>query len=181
MISDNTIDSGYILPIIPLISLLFNLIIQTITYRFGSKRMLLASELTGFVSGLLIMLLLNGWLYIKSQLELKSLLPIFIANLISYLALSFWLVTLLGVISVSLRFRILFFLGRFQEGVSYGEIANFFNAEDLIERRLERLIKAGQIKLENNKYYIKKNFLFLIALFVDKCKETILGKRSEFD
>jgi hypothetical protein len=163
----------------PLLGLVVNGVIQTLSYRGGVKN-LLKSEFVGFISGLIILLASSIWIINEFNVSARNYTMFLITNLTIYGAMQIWFTSVLGIISVALRVRMLQFISTTQS-VSYQKLVTAFKPDELIHRRIERLVKTGQIKNEAGKYYLNKRFLLYIALILDAYKLFLLGKKSEFD
>jgi hypothetical protein len=66
-------------------------------------------------------------------------------------------------------------------GLSGKEILERYNAKEIIEKRLSRLLKSRQIIHKNRKYYIGNPIMLFAASIIIFLKLFILGRRSEFD
>lgn len=163
----------------PLLGLVVNGIMQTLSYRGGVKN-LLKSEFVGFVSGLIILLGCSAWIINEFNVSARDYSMFLIVNLIIYGAMQIWFTSLLGIISVALRVRMLQFISA-TRSVSYPELVVAFQPDELIHRRIERLLKTGQVKQIDGQYYLNKRGLLYIALILDAYKLFLLGKKSEFD
>lgn len=148
----------------PIFSLLVNFFVQTLSYRVLQN--LLKSELVGFIVGLGVMFILSGWIVNRFDLTLSDYWLIVCVNFIIYGVMQIWFNTLLGVISVALRIRILQLVEKKSDhGFSYGEIVTTFNPDELVQRRVARLIKTGQVRNEGGKYLFRNNFCCLSLCF----------------
>jgi hypothetical protein len=176
---DNLMQPSTLWLVSPIISLLINGLAQTLSYRFLKN--LLQSERIGFGLGFVILLVMSGWIIYQFDLNFHNYWTVFFTNVIIYFVMQLGFSNLLGVISVALRVRILQTVENTKYGSSYQELSTVFNPNELIQRRIKRLIKTGQIKENNGKYYINKKFLLYVALFLDISKLVLIGKKSEFD
>ena len=68
-----------------------------------------------------------------------------------------------------------------ENGLSEEEILQRYNAEEIVTKRLGRLIKNGQIICKNNRYYIGKPLMLFISKLIVSMKILVLSKKSEFD
>ena len=78
------------------------------------------------------------------------------------------------------RIRILREIYDSKEGLSMEEILKRYNAKEIIERRIKRLLKNRQIIYKDGKYYIGKPIMLVIAKIIVIMKVILLGKKSEF-
>lgn len=79
------------------------------------------------------------------------------------------------------RIRILRELYDRKEGLSMEEIFKRYNAKEIFERRIARLINNGQIIYKDGKYYIGKPIMLLMAKMIVTMKLILLREKSEFD
>jgi hypothetical protein len=164
--------------ILPIVSLSVGWPVQIFSYRILKK--FITSLVIGFVVGLLVMTSLSIWIISKFDLVLYDHISVFAANAIIYIFMQMWPISLFGVVGVALRVRILQFINTSQNA-SYHDLVTAFRPTELVNRRIERLVKTGQIKQIDGKYYLNKRFLLYIALILDAYKLFLLGKKSEFD
>ncbi|GAG94934.1 unnamed protein product [marine sediment metagenome] len=62
------------------------------------------------------------------------------------------------------------------EGLSLEEILRRYNAKEIVERRLLRLARNGQIRLKSNKYYIARPTMLWAARFLAALKYILLKR-----
>ena len=100
-------------------------------------------------------------------------------NIIIYLALYNGYFHFLNMGETARRIRILMELMISKDGLSLDEIFNHYNAQEIINRRLDRLIETKQIIKRDNKYYINNSTMLFIAKSIDMLKLILLGRKSE--
>lgn len=161
--------------IAPLICLAVNVLIQIIWFRLVSAASLLISILSGFVVGLLALLAIHIAL---PQGETFARLT---TNLVIYSALGYCYFHFLNLGETARRIRILRELYETKDGLTLDEILVKYNSKRMVELRLERLLKSGQVLLANGRYYIKSSFLLTAARGISFMKLVVLGKSIEFD
>jgi predicted transcriptional regulator len=79
------------------------------------------------------------------------------------------------------RIRIIRELYNSRDGLSLEEILQRYNSQEILERRINRLMDSGQITHQNGRYYIGKQFVLIVAKLLVIMKQIVLGKKSEFD
>jgi len=173
--------NNYLIVFIPVVGLLINVLIQIGSFRAFPKLGLLTSVLLGFTVGFLGAFLLEGYLCTVQLMELKDSIAIFIINIVAYFSLAYCYFHFINLGETARRIRILRELKEAPQGLSLNEILNRYNAREIIERRISRLIQTGQIKLKNEKFYIGKPLVLVMAKFIVVSKIILLGKKSEFD
>lgn len=97
------------------------------------------------------------------------------------MALSYCYFVFINLGETARRIRILKEVLDAPEGLSLEEILRRYNANEIIERRLQRLLVNGQIIIRDDKYYIGKPLMLWMAKIVVAFKFILLGKKSEFD
>jgi len=168
---------------IPVIGLLVNAIVQVVLFRFRNitKLGLLKSICAGFAVGFASVMMLEYSVFAAHILSAKEFAGILIANVIIYCTLIFCYVNFINMGETARRIRILRELCDSKEGLSMEEIFKRYNADEIIERRLGRLIDNGQIIERAGRFYIGSPVMFFIAKIVVTMKMFLLRKKSEFE
>jgi len=162
----------------PIVGLLVGWPVQIFSYRILKK--FITSLMIGFIAGLLVLVSLSILVTENFDLVLYDHIPVLIANIVIYISMQMLPISLFGVVGVALRVRILQFINTSQS-TSYQDLVVAFRPTELVQRRIERLLKTGQVKQTDGKYYLNKRGLLYIALILDAYKLFLLGKKSEFD
>ncbi len=139
--------------LLPIICLLINVLAQVLNFRMAAKKRLLNSIFFGFFVGLFSLVT------IEFQLDLAS---AFI-NIISYVLLGYCYFHFVGLSETARRIRMLIELYQSEDGLTLNEILSRYNAEAIVENRLNRLINNGQLIFREEKYFIGKPAVLLIA------------------
>ena len=105
---------------------------------------------------------------------------IIIANVIMYSALGYCYFNFINLGETARRIRILRELFDSENGLALEEILQRYNAGEMVQRRVDRLINNGQVIEKNGKYYVGKPILLIIAKFIVVMKLLFIGKESEF-
>lgn len=66
-------------------------------------------------------------------------------------------------------------------GLTLAEITSRYDAQEMVRRRLGRLLRSGQVVLENGNYRIGSPTMAWISRLILAMKIVILGRASEFD
>ena len=74
------------------------------------------------------------------------------------------------------RIRILRELHSHKGGLDRDEILGLYNAREITENRVDRLLASGQIVMSEDRYYIGKPFMLFIAKGMYFLKSIIFGK-----
>ncbi|MEK6683024.1 MAG: hypothetical protein AABY79_13800, partial [Nitrospirota bacterium] len=68
-----------------------------------------------------------------------------------------------------------------KEGLSLEEILQRYNAKEIVEKRISRLINNGQVLYKDGRYFIGSPVMLMISRIIVTMKLLLLGKASEFD
>jgi hypothetical protein len=79
------------------------------------------------------------------------------------------------------RIRMLRELAAAPEGLTFEEMVHRYSAQEILERRLERLSAAGQISETDGRLVLTSWTILLSARLVGLAKQIIFGGRSELD
>jgi glucan phosphoethanolaminetransferase (alkaline phosphatase superfamily) len=175
------VSSDYFQVFIPIICLLINVSIQVFIFRYLPRLGLLKSEYIGFVIGIIFFLLFEFYPLIINPRITRDFFAIFITNLITYSSLGYCYFHFVNLGETARRIRILRELYDSKNGLSLEELLQRYNAEEILERRISRMLNNRQIILKEERYYIASPALLLMARAITMMKQIILGKRSEFD
>jgi len=166
----------------PLISFAVSISFQIVAFRFFPRLSLLRSVFLGFFIGQVFIFaieLFNHSSYFKSAL--MEFLGYYLANVIILSFLWHGYFAFIGLGGSARRSRILKELGEVPAGLSMAEILERYNAMDMVNFRVSRLLNSGQVVLKNGRYFIGKPTILYMAKLVLLMKQIILGKKSEFD
>ena len=154
---------------IAVICLFCNALIQIITYRCFPKQGLLKSVFSGFGAGALILFSVN-----EPVADMA-------VNLITYVSLGYCYFHFVNLGETARRIRILRELKDSGAGLTLNEVLARYNAEEIFENRISRLLRTGQIISANGKYYIGKPFLLHMARFLAFLKFILMRKKDGSD
>lgn len=161
--------------LIPLIALAVNVIIQVASFRIIRKIGLLKSEYLGFFLGIIFLIYMETWVCFQLFLSLGESACIFIVNSLAYCALGYCYFHFINLNETARRIRILTELFYSENGLSQQEVLGVYNAEEIIGRRIKRLVDHGQVIEKNGKYFIGNPAFLLMAKAVEIMKSVIFG------
>jgi hypothetical protein len=170
--------SRYFQIFIPLICLAVNVIAQMASFRAMRKLGLLRSEYAGFFTGLFMMLFLEFFVCSHSFLQLNDRISIFAVNILVYCALGYCYFHFVNLGETARRIRIMTELFYSKDGLTEQEILKQYNANEIIGRRLRRLLDHGQVVEESARYRIGNPLFLLMARGVDMMKLAVFGKET---
>lgn len=168
--------NNYLNVFIPIIGLAVNVLSQVIAFRYFLKLGLLNSIILGFMTGFFSLFLLELCIFLKESILIKEFIAIFIVHLLTYVSLGYCYFHFLNLGETARRIRILRELKDSPEGLSLEEILRRYNAKEIVERRLLRLARNGQIRLKSNKYYIARPTMLWAARFLAALKYIFLKR-----
>lgn len=170
--------SVYVL--LPIFCLLVNLLIQVLSFRIASEKRLLNSIFLGFFAGfcglLTIEILYLSLFNSLFQYKLAS----GITNMIIYVFLGYCYFHFVGLSETARRIRMLIELYQSKGGLTLDEILSRYNAGEILEKRISRLISNGQLIFRDGKYFIGRPTVLLIAGAAALLKLLLFGKKHEF-
>jgi hypothetical protein len=109
-----------------------------------------------------------------------ELISLFIVNLVTFSALGYGYFHFINLGVTARRIRLLIELMESEGGLAYEELLQKYNAREMVDNRLGRLLDSGQVVLTEGKYFIGKPVMLLMAKAMVAMKLLVLGKRSEF-
>jgi hypothetical protein len=166
---------GYFQALVPVIALALNVIVQVVSFRIIPKTGLLKSEYFGFFSGLFLLIPIEFWACFYSALHFKETVAIFIVNFLTYSALGYCYFHFVNLCETARRIRIVTELFYSKSGLLEQEILEAYNANEIIGRRISRLLGHGQVIEENGRYRIGNPLFLLMAKGVEIMKLVIFG------
>lgn len=168
---------SYLNILIPVIAICANISAQIFSYKYILIKKLLKSEYFGFLVGLTVLIILQIFAYQPPLIERFALVC---ANLIIYLCFSYAYFCLINMGETARRIRLLRELYDTPVGLTKEKILKRYNAEEIINLRIVRLLNNGQIILRNGRYYVGSPVMLIISRTIVFMKIIILGRDSEF-
>ncbi len=163
--------------LVPVLGFIANVLAQLLIVRLVPWLGILKSIFTGFAIGGLSVLSAEVYLSGRGSDNL----PMIIANVIIYSSLGYCYFHFINLGITARRIRILRELYAADGGLSLDDLLKRYNAGDMINKRLDRLLGSGQIVCRDDKYHIGKPVMLLMSKTIVAMKLLILGKKSEFE
>ncbi|MDR4503625.1 MAG: hypothetical protein MRK01_02390 [Candidatus Scalindua sp.] len=163
----------------PLLGLLLNSISQLFVCRYIAKCGLFKSVIVGFLCGLSGLFLIEVAYFTSRSVSTLEMVCQIVVNLIAYVGLAYCYFNFINLGETARRIRIVRELFESQNGLSIEDLLERYNASNIIDLRLQRMISKGQIVYRNDRYYIGKPLMLLIAKTIIMLKLLLLGKRTE--
>lgn len=158
------------------ISLFVEVVTQVLAFRLFGRKHLLRSQVVGFLGGSVAFAVLFFGVIGENSLG-----PI-LANAIGFVALAYGYFHFLNLGETARRVRIMREIADGpKEGLTLDEIVSRYSAKELIEKRLNRLLKTKQIVLRDGNYFIEDKTLLRISNLILLMKRIIIGKSLGFE
>lgn len=154
-----------------------NAIFQILLCRYFPGYGLLKSLVLGFVVGFISLLLLNYFMFTENLSNFASGIP---PSIISYTAFGYCYFHFVNLGETARRIRILRELYESENGLTMQEILERYNAKQIIDARLSRLLNTGQIVTKGGRYFAGKPLMLIASKAIILLKLLVLGKKSEF-
>lgn len=174
--------SDYLLALSPLAGLALNSLSLLLIYRLRPAQGLLRSEYLCFGVGAAAVMAVNAFaMYLEPHRELQRIVGHVILTNLSYAALGYCHFHFVNLGETARRIRLLRELHQAGGTLAHAELLARYNSSEIVGKRISRLIRSGQIVLQNGRYFIGNRTLLRIALFIVGLKVFLLGKTSEYD
>lgn len=164
----------------PVIGLAINVLIQIAVARW-TRTGLLKSVYTGFAAGLGAVLVGEGIVAAGSDVALREALALLAVNISTYGMLGYCYFHFINLGETARRIRLLRELHEAGGALDLESLLSRYNASQMVEIRLQRLLGTGQIVERDGRYFIGKPLMLWISQAIVLTKRLILGKTSEFD
>ncbi len=169
--------SQYLHLVSPLLGLSGNVLLQICSLRYVARCGLFTSILLGFVFGLCSLVGLELYAYLAAPGG--SFLAI-VTNVLTYAVLCYCYFHFVNLGETARRIRMLRELYDSHEGLTMSEILERYNAKEIVDKRLRRLISKHQVIYRDGKYTIGNPLMLFIAKTLVAVKVALLGRKSEF-
>ena len=164
--------------LIPLLCLGVNVILQVLSSRYISSLSLLKSVYLGFLSGFVFFLFCEFLLFSMNPDFSWWFAGTSASNLIIYFALGYCYFHFINLGETARRIRILREIYDSHDGLSTDGILERYNADEIVEKRLRRLINNGQIVSRDGRYYIGRPEVLLMANILAAMKLLLFVKKQ---
>ena len=171
----------YLHVLAPVAGLAVNVLIQVAGFRLFARLGLLKSIIVGFAGGLIGMVAADVFVLLSRSAAAGEFAAALVTNLIIYSALGYCYFHFVNLGETARRVRILREIYDAQDGLTMERLLSRYNAEEIVRLRLDRLLGKGQVLLREERYFIGRRTVLLMARAIIALKLLALGKRSEFD
>ena len=150
--------SSYLCVFVPIVALVINVLIQILCFRIFPQFGLLRSVFLGFIIGFISLFFVEFHILSIQSTLAEEIISTFVVQLITYVSLCYCYFHFVNLGETARRIRILRELKDSNNGLDSDEILKRYNAKEIIQNRLTRLISSGQIILKDNRYFIRLEF-----------------------
>jgi len=165
----------------PIAALAVNVVCQIYAVRLRQGRNFLRCVAEGFLGGVFALVayeyFLQQWRGVSGGAVDHS----FYFNTLVYLLLAYSFFHFANLGNSSIRIRIYLEIKKSHGGISLREICEAYNESELMVLRLQRLVESGDVVVKNNRYYLGKARLAVVASVILMLKIFIIGHKTEFD
>jgi len=165
----------------PVIGLIISVIVQIVIYRFFGSLGLLKSVFQGFFLGFVATLVIDIMILHDAQMPLMDVLSLGLMDLVTYTSLGYCYFHFINLGETARRIRIVREIQESPGGLSMEEIVARYGARHVVDIRLGRLLKKGQIIYRDGRYHIGQPSMLLMSRAIISMKVVLLGKKSEFE
>lgn len=152
----------------PMAGLFANCLWHIFSFRSFLKGRMLASLSIGFLAGACFFMFFSIAANIGFQVSAE--------NLLVYILLSYCYFHFVNLGETARRIRLLRELKESDGGLTLEEMRSRYNANEILSRRLDRLIKNGQVVLKEERYFIAKPIMLSIAKMMLFLKHLLLKR-----
>jgi hypothetical protein len=172
---------AYLHIVIPLFGLTINIFVQVYGIRTCAGLTLLKSVMIGFACGLISVVILECGISSWLSMPTRDILAEFVTNLLIYMALGYCYFHFINLGETARRIRIVREIYEARAGLSRDELLERYQAQQIVDLRLRRLLHNQQILERDGRYYIGSPVMLGMAKSITFLKRCLLGKSSEFD
>ncbi len=165
----------------PVLGLMINVSVQVLCFRFIQSLGLLKTVFLGFFAGFLSVFIIESYKFFTINISFIDFFMLLIVNSIAYASFGYCYFHFINLGETARRIRILREIYDSKDGLSMKEILQRYNAKEIVEKRISRLINNGQVLYKNERYFIGSPIMLMISNVIVAMKFLLLGRRSEFD
>lgn len=168
--------------IVPLVGMAMNVFAQIVCTRAAPRLGLFRSLLAGFGSGAIVTLFFSYYASIHSgKMGVAGIAGDVMLDGVMYTLLGYCYFHFVNLGETARRIRILREIHDSEAGLTINEIVARYNAGEIFDNRLRRLVEKRQIIMRDGRLYATRSMMYYMTLALIAMKKLILGKKSEFD
>lgn len=167
--------------LVPLLGLAVCVETQVLAVRARGGAALLRSLAQGLLAGLLAVVLIEAWFVARLPAPGADRLALAVVDVTAYAALWGCYFNFVNLGVTARRPRILIELREEPAGLTYPQLLERYNAAEMVDARLGRLLANGQVLERDGRFWIGKPVMLGLARAIVFAKRVVLGRESEFD
>jgi hypothetical protein len=165
--------------VMPFLAFIINWFTQILGCRYLKRLSLLKSVFCGYGIGLVCLLTGELFFWLKEVYALSEFLALVSTNCIIYSVFGYWYFIFITLLETAIRTRLVMQLNSSKGGLSESEMLMKYNSQELIEKRINRLVRNGQILKNGNKFYSGKSSLMIYSKFSEMMHQMVPGEKRE--
>jgi len=158
-----------------------NVLMQIGLARYVFRDSLLKATLFSLLVMAVCLIFVEAWYVTRAGFSFADAAGHVFLHLITYVSLGYCYIHFVNLGETARRIRLLRELDEAPQGLSLEQLLQRYNAREIVDRRVERLLTNKQIRLEGGRYYSQRPFMIRTARCMVAFKKFLLGKSSEFD
>lgn len=164
--------------LLPMVALAVNILLQVLSCRYLLRGSLLKTAVLGFFFGGCSLIVFEMLIYLNlKQVWGGDFIAIFVANLILYSLLGYWYFVFLTLSETAIRTRVMLQIYYSKDGIALDEILKQYNATEVVNKRIERLVGSGQLLFRDGRYYSGKPGLLLFGKVLEFLRHLVFGRK----
>lgn len=178
--ADDSITYSYLISLtLPFAAAAIEFVLHLLVGRYIIKTGTIISTMVAYTLGLLVLAGLQFGIFRNGELPLGEVLGLFGANFVLYSAMAFLFFAFVNIGESSVRIRLLCELASAPEGMDQDTLTAHYNVDHIIQIRIDRLLKSGEMVCRDNRYYFTGNpRMLLIAKRTQRIQRMLLGRES---
>ena len=176
---DKTLVPALLQLLIPFLMLIVNIMAQALGCRYIARISLLKSAFFGYGIGLACLLVIEYVFYLQQGYVVLEFLAILATNSAIYSMFGYWYFIFITLTETAIRSRLLIEIDGSEGGLSEKEMLAKYNTRELIEKRVNRLVRNGQIIKKGGRYFCGKSALVLFGKFSEMMHRLVPGEKRE--
>lgn len=163
----------------PIAALGVNVVAQVMIVRGRGGTKFFRSIVEGFLTGLPALAI--GEFVALRYADSPELIVSLIVNPSIYLGLSYCYYAVASLGHASIRMRMYSEIASAKCGKSMLELKELYREDTLIQLRLDRLTRSGDLAKKDGRYFVARTRLLAVANIIFAAKRIVLGRGSEFE
>lgn len=170
------LENYVLLVLAPVLGMIINIAVHVIVSRFNRGRSQIKCLILGFVFGLICVVAVSLTAHSR-QIDNLDFFAYLLLDCIAYSASAYVYFHFININVASLRIRILQEVIESPGGLTQDGVLSHYNVEQMLDKRIDRLVASNQLVEKNGIYHLGSNRTFLILFwFFEALKFIFLGR-----